>query len=87
MPHFNGSKQGKKKPVKKIKQVNLGEHRHLEGGDITYKPIAELQFNVPKGVADDKKIRPAEVFEGFVASKKDNKSKSKSKSKSNKSNK
>tara|TARA_R110000824_G_scaffold136243_1_gene299825 strand:+ start:536 stop:793 length:258 start_codon:yes stop_codon:yes gene_type:complete len=85
MPHFNGSKQGKKKPVKKIKQVNNGEHRHLEGGDVIYKPIAELQFNVPKGVADDKKIRPAEVFEGYVASKKDNKSKSKSKS--NKSNK
>ena len=83
MPHFNGSKQGKKKPVKKIKQVNNGEHRHLEGGDITYKPITELQFNVPKGVADDKKIRPAEVFEGY----KDNKSNNKSKSKSNKSNK
>tara|TARA_R110000803_G_scaffold59936_2_gene118992 strand:- start:3354 stop:3599 length:246 start_codon:yes stop_codon:yes gene_type:complete len=80
MPHFNGSKQGKKKPVKKIKQVNLGEHRHLEGGDITYKPITELQFNVPKGVADDKKIRPAEVFEGY----KENKSKTKSKTKSKK---
>ena len=84
MPHFNGSKQGKKKPVKKIKQVNLGEHRHLEGGDITYKPIAELQFNVPKGVADDKKIRPAEVFEGYKDNKSNNKSKTKSKSKSNK---
>ena len=72
MPHFNGSKQAKKKPVKKMKQV-----------DTNLKPIVQLQFNVPKVVADDKRVKPAEVFEGF----KDNKSKSKSKSKSNKSNK
>ena len=72
MPHFNGSKQAKKKPVKKMKQV-----------DTNLKPIVQLQFNVPKTVADDKRVKPSEVFEGF----KDNKSNNKSKSKSNKSNK
>ena len=67
MPHFNGSKQAKKKPVKKMKQV-----------DTNLKPIVQLQFNLPKTVADDKRVKPAEVFEGF----KDNKSnKSKSKKK------
>ena len=69
MPHFNGSKQAKKKAVKKMKQV-----------DTNLKPIVQLQFNVPKTVADDKRIKPAEVFEGF-------KSNNKSNNKSNKSNK
>tara|TARA_R110000803_G_scaffold182576_1_gene244942 strand:+ start:1359 stop:1568 length:210 start_codon:yes stop_codon:yes gene_type:complete len=69
MPHFNGSKQGKAKPVKKMKQV-----------DTNLKPIVHLQFNVPKVVSDDKRVKPAEVFEGF-------KSNQKSKSKSKKSNK
>jgi hypothetical protein len=64
MPHFNGSKQAKKKPVKKMKQV-----------DTNLKPIVQLQFNVPKVVADDKRVKPTEVFEGF----KDNKSKTKKK--------
>ena len=64
MPHFNGSKQAKKKPVKKMKQV-----------DTNLKPIVELQFNLPKTVADDKRVKPSEVFEGF----KDNKSKTKKK--------
>ena len=64
MPHFNGSKQAKKKPVKKMKQV-----------DTNLKPIVELQFNLPKTVADDKRVKPTEVFEGF----KDNKSKTKKK--------
>ena len=82
MPHFNGSKQGKHKSVKKVKQVNNGEHRTAEDGKgISFKPITELQFDVPKGVADDKRIRPQEVFDGF---KDTNKSKSKSKLKSTK---
>tara|TARA_R110000737_G_C14298986_1_gene435588 strand:+ start:340 stop:558 length:219 start_codon:yes stop_codon:yes gene_type:complete len=72
MPHFNGSKQGKAKPVKKMKQV-----------DTNLKPIVQLQFNVPKTVADDKRIKPSEVFEGFKDNKSNNKS-NKSKSKSNK---
>tara|TARA_R110002012_G_scaffold119127_1_gene268118 strand:- start:1024 stop:1230 length:207 start_codon:yes stop_codon:yes gene_type:complete len=68
MPHFNGSKQAKKKPVKKMKQV-----------DTNLKPIVQLQFDLPKTVADDKRVKPSEVFEGYVASKKDNKSKTKKK--------
>ena len=40
MPHFNGSKQGKHKSVKKVKQVNNGEHRTAEDGKgISFKPI------------------------------------------------
>ena len=62
----HGSKQAKAKAPKKMKQINTD-----------LKPIVELQFNV----VNDKRVKPAEVFEGF----KDNKSKSKSKSKSNKS--
>ena len=61
MPHFNGSKQ-----AKKIKQV-----------DTNLKPIVQLQFNIPKTVADDKRVKPAEVFEGFKDSKV-NKTKNKS---------
>lgn len=71
MPHFNGSKQAKKKPVKKMKQV-----------DTNLKPIVQLQFDLPKTVADDKRVKPSEVFEGYSstkASKKDNKSKTKKK--------
>jgi hypothetical protein len=70
MPH--GSKQAKAKAPKKMKQINTD-----------LKPIVELQFNVVKTVANDKRVKPAEVFEGF----KDNKSKSKSKSNKSKSNK
>jgi hypothetical protein len=46
MVHFNGSRQGKKKAVKKMKQV-----------DTNHKPIVQLQFNVPKVVADDKLLK------------------------------
>ncbi len=28
-------------------------------------PDPKLQYNIPKGVDDDKKIRPKDVFEGF----------------------
>ena len=34
---------------------------HCEYGD----PDPKSQFNVPKGVKDDKKVRPKEVFEGY----------------------
>tara|TARA_R110000851_G_scaffold1550_3_gene5745 strand:- start:856 stop:1077 length:222 start_codon:yes stop_codon:yes gene_type:complete len=73
MVHFNGSRQGKKKAVKKMKQV-----------DTNLKPIVQLQFNVPKTVADDKRIKPSEVFEGFKDNKSNNKSNKSNKSKSNK---
>ena len=63
MPHFNGSKQGKKKAVKKIKPI-----------DTNLKPIVQLQFNIPKTVANDKRVKPAEVFEGFKDTKTKNKS-------------
>lgn len=65
MPHFNGSKQGKQVPVKKIKPIKNGEHRGFEGGEIIHKPIIDLQYNIPKGVADDKRIKPSQVFVGF----------------------
>tara|TARA_R110000787_G_scaffold174033_2_gene286584 strand:- start:474 stop:698 length:225 start_codon:yes stop_codon:yes gene_type:complete len=74
MPH--GSKQAKAKAPKKMKQINTD-----------LKPIVELQFNVVKTVANDKRVRPAEVFEGFKDNKSSNKSKSKSKSNKSKSNK
>ena len=35
-------------------------------GDVDPK----LQYNIPKGVEDDKKVRPKDVFEGFKESKK-----------------
>ena len=38
----------------------------LNYGDVDPK----LQFNIPKGVEDDKKVRPKDVFEGFKESKK-----------------
>tara|TARA_R110000824_G_scaffold109139_5_gene256581 strand:+ start:6671 stop:6949 length:279 start_codon:yes stop_codon:yes gene_type:complete len=33
-------------------------------------PDPKLQYNIPKGVDDDKKIRPKDVFEGFTEKKK-----------------
>ena len=38
----------------------------LNYGDVDPK----LQFNIPKGVEDDKKVKPKDVFEGFKESKK-----------------
>ena len=34
-----------------------------------------LQYNLPKGVKDDRKVRPKDVFEGFVDPKKTKKTK------------
>ena len=73
MPTFTGSKQGAKKAVKKMKQV-----------DTNLKPIVQLQFDLPKTVADDKRVKPSEVFEGFKDNKSSNKSNKSNKSKSNK---
>ena len=51
-----GSRQGKAKPVKKVKQIDTNEKRDLSGGHIDDNVISKMQYNVPKGVADDKKI-------------------------------
>ena len=72
--------EGKKKKIKKVKQVNNGTDRNLIGNTLHIKPITDLQFNIPKGVDEDKRIRPAEVFEGFKENK-TNKKKKKSSSK------
>jgi hypothetical protein len=69
-----GTKVAKTQPVKKVKQIKNGIHRNLDGGHIEHKPLIDLQFNIPKGVADDKKVKPAQVFEGYKK-KKTNKSK------------
>tara|TARA_R110002110_G_scaffold188800_2_gene396878 strand:- start:175 stop:423 length:249 start_codon:yes stop_codon:yes gene_type:complete len=82
MPHFNGSKQGKAKPVKKVKQIDINEKRDLSGGYVDHNVITKMQYNVPKGVADDKQVKPAQVFEGYK--KTNNKSNKSNKSKSNK---
>jgi hypothetical protein len=74
MPRGNKS-VGKKTSVKKVKQVNDGTNRNLLGHTLDIKPITDLQLNIPQGYLDSKKIKPAEVFEGF----KDNKTKKKSK--------
>jgi len=65
MPHFTG----KKSKMKKVKQVNNGTDRNLLGNTLDIKPITDLQFNIPKGVDQDKRIKPAEVFEGFKENK------------------
>ena len=65
MPHLTGNKS----KMKKVKQVNNGIDRNLLGNTLDIKPITDLQFNIPKGVAEDKRIKPAEVFEGFKENK------------------
>tara|TARA_R110000824_G_scaffold184847_1_gene365785 strand:+ start:148 stop:399 length:252 start_codon:yes stop_codon:yes gene_type:complete len=62
-----GTKQANKQPVKKVKQIDNGIHRNLDGGHIDCKPLIDLQFNIPKGCIDDKRVKPAEVFEGYKA--------------------
>tara|TARA_R100000808_G_C2148645_1_gene156817 strand:- start:2392 stop:2589 length:198 start_codon:yes stop_codon:yes gene_type:complete len=65
--------------MKKVKQVNNGTDRNLLGNTLDIKPITDLQFNIPKGVDEDKRIRPAEVFEGFKDNKTNKKKKKSSK--------
>ena len=71
MPHLTE----KKKKIKKVKQVNNGTDRNLIGNTLHIKPITDLQFNIPKGVDEDKRIKPAEVFEGFKENKTNKKNK------------
>ncbi len=71
MPHFTGNKS----KMKKVKQVNNGTDRNLIGNTLHIKPITDLQFNIPKGVDEDKRIKPAEVFEGFKENKTNKKNK------------
>tara|TARA_R110001592_G_scaffold416_6_gene2363 strand:+ start:494 stop:721 length:228 start_codon:yes stop_codon:yes gene_type:complete len=75
MPHLTE----KKKKIKKVKQVNNGTDRNLLGNTLHIKPITDLQFNIPKGVDEDKRIKPAEVFEGFKENKTNKKKKKSSK--------
>jgi len=77
MPHSNI----KKTKVKKVKQIDNGTDRNLLGNTLNIKPITDLQFNIPKGVEQDKKIKPSEVFENFKDNKVNKNKKSKSKSK------
>mgnify|MGYP003152289441 CR=1 FL=1 len=62
-----GTKKAKKQPLKKVKQIDNGEYRNLDGGEIQHRPLIDLQYNIPKGVEDAKKVTPAEVFEGYKA--------------------
>tara|TARA_R110002096_G_scaffold204919_4_gene390659 strand:- start:621 stop:860 length:240 start_codon:yes stop_codon:yes gene_type:complete len=78
MPHSNI----KKTKVKKVKQIDNGTDRNLLGNTLNIKPITDLQFNIPKGVEQDKRIKPSEVFENFKDNKVNKNKKSKSKSKS-----
>jgi len=75
MPHLTGNKS----KMKKVKQVNNGTDRNLLGNTLHIKPITDLQFNIPKGVDEDKRIKPAEVFEGFKENKTNNKTNKKKK--------
>jgi len=75
MPHFTGNKT----KMKKVKQVNNGTDRNLLGNTLHIKPITDLQFNIPKGVDEDKRIKPAEIFEGFKENKTNKKKKKSSK--------
>ena len=70
MVHFNGSKKGKEAKQKSVKSCKINE--------MGYAP---LQYQVPKGVEDDKRIKPAQVFVGYKDNKVNKKSKSKYKSK------
>ena len=78
MPHSNI----KKTKVKKVKQIDNGTDRNLLGNTLNIKPITDLQFNIPKGVEQDKRIKPSEVFENFKDNKKNTTKNKKSKSKS-----
>ena len=70
-----GSRQGKAKPVKKVKQMDTNEKRDLSGGHIDDNVLTKSQYNIPKGVADDKKIKPEQVFDGYTKDKKSKKKK------------
>ena len=78
MPHSNI----KKTKVKKVKQIDNGTDRNLLGNTLNIKPITDLQFNIPSGVEQDKRIKPSEVFENFKDNKKNTTKNKKSKSKS-----
>ena len=63
MPVGNRNKKtAKQKSVKQVKTNEMG--------------YCDLQYNVPKGVEDDKRIKPSQVFVGFKDKKKAKKGKS-----------
>ena len=57
---INGSQKNRIKKSGKQKK-KIVKSFHLEYGD----PDPKSQFNIPKGVEDDKKIKPKDVFEGY----------------------
>ena len=49
-----GDRNKKKVKQKSVKPVKVNEMGY-----------GDLQYNIPKGVADDKRIKPSQVFVGF----------------------
>lgn len=57
----------------RIKKIGKMKNKLIKPVQMNYGDVdPKLQFNIPKGVADDKKVRPKDVFEGFKESKKSN---------------
>ena len=53
----------------RIKKSGKQKQKKVKGIPIRYgDPDPELVFKIPKGVEDDKKIRPKDVFEGYSES-------------------
>ncbi len=50
----------------RIKKEGKMKNKLVKPVQFVYGEIdPKLQFNIPKGVQDDKKIRPKDVFEGY----------------------
>lgn len=72
-----GTRQVKqKKPLKQVKGVATANTENFFD--------APLQYNIPKGVEDDKKVKPAVVFEGYTSSSSKKKTSSKQSKKKSK---
>jgi hypothetical protein len=56
MPHFSG----KKSKPKVVKPVNMTQSQ----------PDTRLQYDIPKGVEEDKKVKPKDVFVDYKLKKK-----------------
>jgi len=50
----------------RIKKSGKQRNKHVKPVVMEYgDPDPKLQYKVPKGVEDDKKVKPKDVFEGF----------------------
>lgn len=50
----------------RIKKEGKQKNKMVTPVQYTYGEVdPKLQYNIPKGVADDKKIKPKDVFEGY----------------------